>query len=172
MQYWHDVWGIMRNNNTAIEPIIDEAGDLIELKQVAPFSEKQAHRMDLFNEPPDWMLDELAEWRTEHCKERCMTDSHLECTKIETCLDLKPRIGIITMPTLQDGGNGGDARKHTFHHKRYVLEPNYDFVRWGGSIPVAIPYDITPEDLDNLLPQLNGVWLTGGTVNLINTHNK
>jgi gamma-glutamyl-gamma-aminobutyrate hydrolase PuuD len=48
-----------------------------------------------------------------------------------------------------------------------VFEPNYDFVRWGDNIPVAIPYDITPEDLDNLLPQLNGVWLTGGTVNLI-----
>jgi gamma-glutamyl-gamma-aminobutyrate hydrolase PuuD len=53
-----------------------------------------------------------------------------------------------------------------------VLEANYDFVRWGGNIPVVIPFDITPEDLDNLLPQLNGVWLTGGTINLINTHNK
>ena len=49
-----------------------------------------------------------------------------------------------------------------------MLESNYDFVRWGDNIPVAIPFDITPEDLDNLLPQLNGVWLTGGKLKLIN----
>lgn len=113
------------------------------------------------------MLDELAEWRIEHCKERCLPNSHLECTEMDVCLDFKPRIGIITQPTLQHDGTGGDARKHTFHHKAYVFEPNYNFVRWGDSIPVAIPYDITPEDLDNLLPQLNGVWLTGGSLRLI-----
>lgn len=106
------------------------------------------------------MLDELAEWRTEHCKERCLPNSHLECVKMEVCLEFKPRIGIITMPR-------ADKRKNIFHHKAYVFEPNYDFVRWGDNIPVAIPFDITPEDLDNLLPQLNGVWLTGGMLNLI-----
>ena len=90
----------MRNNHTAIEPIKDEAGELIELKKVAPLTEKQTRPLDLFNEPPEWMLDELAEWRTEHCKERCMPESHLECIKMEACLDFKPRIGIITMPTL------------------------------------------------------------------------
>ena len=64
---------------------------------IAPYSKKQAHRVILFNEPPDWMLDELSEWRTEHRKERCMPGSHLECTKMEMCLDFKPRISIINM---------------------------------------------------------------------------
>ena len=151
---------MLRNNHTAVEPIKNELGKVVEIKQIAPLSEKQAHRSDLFNEPPVWMLDELAEWRTEHCKERCLPNSQLECTKMEMCLDFKPRIGIITIPR-------GKDKEKCWDHNAYVFEPNYNFVRWGDSIPVAIPYDITPEDLDNLLPQLNGVWLTGGTVKLI-----
>lgn len=152
---------MVRNNHTSVEPIKNEAGELVELKQVAPLSENQAQRSDMFNEPPVWMLDELAEWRTEHCKERCLPTSHLECTEMDICLDFKPRIGIITMPK-------DEARKQIFHHEAYVFEPNYNFVRWGENTPVAIPFDISAEDLDNLLPQLNGVWLTGGMVKLIN----
>ena len=151
---------MLRNNHTAVEPIKNELGKVVEIKQIAPLSEKQAHRSDLFNEPPVWMLDELAEWRTEHCKERCLPTSHLECVEMGICLDFKPRIGIITMPKSSNTSN----REKSFNHNSYVFEPNYNFVRWGDSIPVAIPYDITPEDLDNLLPQLNGVWLSGGTI--------
>lgn len=47
------------------------------------------------------------------------------------------------------------------------MEINYNFIRWAGSIPIVIPYDISDEDLTNLLPQLNGVLFTGGAVDLI-----
>ena len=47
------------------------------------------------------------------------------------------------------------------------MEINYNFVRWAGSIPVIIPYDISDEELTNLLPQINGVLFTGGALDLI-----
>ena len=106
------------------------------------------------------MVDELVEWRTEHCKDSCSPDSPLKCTDIETCLEFKPRIGILTQP-------GGDTRTNIFKHKGFIHEANFNFIRWADSIPVAIPYNISSNDLDLLLPQLNGVWLTGGRIQMI-----
>ena len=40
----------------------------------------------------------------------------------------------------------------------------------GGSRTIAIPYNIPEADLMEILPQINGVLLTGGVLELI--HNK
>lgn len=47
------------------------------------------------------------------------------------------------------------------------MEVNDNFVKWAGSRTVAIPYDIAEEELRALLPQINGVLLTGGALDLI-----
>jgi gamma-glutamyl-gamma-aminobutyrate hydrolase PuuD len=52
------------------------------------------------------------------------------------------------------------------------LEINENFVKWAGSRTVAIPYDISEENLMRLLPQINGVLFTGGALNLINNSTK
>ena len=74
--------------------------------------------------------------------------------------DYRPRIGILTQPV-------SDKKKSAFDFDSYILEINYNFIRWGGSIPVPVPYDISDEDLTRLLPQLNGVLFTGGALDLI-----
>ena len=40
------------------------------------------------------------------------------------------------------------------------------FLRAGGIMPVWLPYNSTDEDLYDILGQVNGVFLTGGSVNL------
>jgi hypothetical protein len=40
-------------------------------------------------------------------------------------------------------------------------------MQWGGSHVVPIPYDIREEELLPLLNQLNGVFFTGGALNLV-----
>ena len=39
-------------------------------------------------------------------------------------------------------------------------------MRWAGSRTVVIPYDISDADLNKLLPQINGILLTGGSLDL------
>jgi gamma-glutamyl-gamma-aminobutyrate hydrolase PuuD len=75
-------------------------------------------------------------------------------------VDYRPRIGIVSQPVSKD-------KKKFFNFDEYILEINYNFIKWGGSVPVAIPYDIKQESLDKLLPQLNGVLFTGGALELI-----
>ena len=55
-----------------------------------------------------------------------------------------PVIGIITQPV-------SASKKGEFNYHDYVLEVNDNFVRWAGSKTVAIPYDISEEDLTTML---------------------
>ena len=59
-----------------------------------------------------------------------------------------------------------------FPYKEYILEVNDNFIRWGGSRTVAIPFDIPEKELLALLPQINGVLFTGGNLDLINPKTK
>lgn len=65
-----------------------------------------------------------------------------------------------------------EKNKQYFDYTDYVLEVNNNFVQWAGSRTVAIPYDISEEDLRVLLPQLNGVLFTGGALELISKDGK
>jgi len=65
-----------------------------------------------------------------------------------------------------------EKNKKKFNYTDYVLEVNDNFVKWAGSKTVAIPYDISEEDLRVLLPQINGVLLTGGALELISADGK
>lgn len=40
-------------------------------------------------------------------------------------------------------------------------------MKWAGSKTVAIPYDISAEQLSEVLDQINGVLFTGGALKLI-----
>jgi gamma-glutamyl hydrolase len=40
-------------------------------------------------------------------------------------------------------------------------------MKWAGSRTVAIPYDISEDNLMKLLPQINGILFTGGALDLI-----
>lgn len=40
------------------------------------------------------------------------------------------------------------------------------FLRTGGMSPVAIPYNISQPDLKELLDQVNGIFFTGGSLDL------
>ena len=44
---------------------------------------------------------------------------------------------------------------------------NEKFIKWAGSRTIAIPYNITQQDLEVILPQINGVLFTGGALDLI-----
>lgn len=63
-------------------------------------------------------------------------------------------------------------KKDQFNNTDYVLEVNDNFVKWAGSRTIAIPYDIAEEDLQALLPQINGVLFTGGALELIDKNGK
>lgn len=71
-----------------------------------------------------------------------------------------PTIGIITQPVAQE-------KKGVFDFEEYILEVNDNFVKWAGSKTVAIPYDMPEEELVEILDQINGVLLTGGSLTLI-----
>jgi len=59
------------------------------------------------------------------------------------------------------------SKRGGFDYDSYVLEVNDNFIRWSGSRTVAIPYDIPQKELLELLPQINGVLLTGGALELV-----
>lgn len=71
-----------------------------------------------------------------------------------------PIIGILTQPV-------PPKKKHNFGYKDYVLEVNDKFIKWAGSRTIAIPYDMPEDELDIILPQINGVLFTGGALDLI-----
>ena len=78
--------------------------------------------------------------------------------------DKQPLIGILTHNT--------DDKEKKFlgieKNEPFILEANENFIRWGGSKPVAIPFDISDDELDKLLPQINGVLLPGAVTALGN----
>jgi hypothetical protein len=55
-----------------------------------------------------------------------------------------PVIGILTQPV-------ADKNKPYFPYEQYVLDINKDFVQWGGSYAVPVPFDISDDELYGLL---------------------
>lgn len=70
-------------------------------------------------------------------------------------------VGILTMPPLTN-------ETHLVGHGHYITEMSEIFMRMGGIYPVYIPYNISDEDLYPLLDQINGVYFTGGDLDLYN----
>ena len=48
--------------------------------------------------------------------------------------------------------NSEDAKLDQPHYRSYIAEINHDFMHWAGSQVLAIPYDISEDELDILLP--------------------
>lgn len=71
----------------------------------------------------------------------------------------QPVIGILTMPFWDEQPN--------FPYEQFVWEHNTNFVHYAGSHAVPIKYDLADEDLYALLDQINGVFFTGGGVDMI-----
>ena len=57
---------------------------------------------------------------------------------------------------------------HLVGHGHYITEMADIFMRGGGLTPVFIPYNISDGDLYPLLDQINGVYFTGGDLDLYN----
>lgn len=55
-----------------------------------------------------------------------------------------PTIGIITQPV-------APSKKDVFDFNDYILEVNDNFVKWAGSKTIAIPFDISEEELVRML---------------------
>jgi gamma-glutamyl-gamma-aminobutyrate hydrolase PuuD len=90
-------------------------------------------------------------------------DRDFESEQSKECAreNYQPIIGILTQPVV-------DFKKDQFNYRDYILEINDNFIKWAGSRTVAIPYDISEENLLRLLPQINGILFTGGALELIN----
>jgi len=43
-------------------------------------------------------------------------------------------------------------KKNCFNFKEYILEVNDNFIKWSVSRTVAIPYDISEDELMKILP--------------------
>ena len=54
-----------------------------------------------------------------------------------------------------------------FPYEHHLWEHNINFVHYAGSHSVPIRFDISDEDLYPLLDQINGVFLTGGGLDII-----
>ena len=95
-------------------------------------------RRTIFEKPPIWLLDELeADEIMDKWEDSINNDS--------ASIEYQPRIGILTQPV-------SSANRKLYDYDHYILEVNMNFVRWAGSVPVVIPYDIEQQDLSELLP--------------------
>lgn len=74
----------------------------------------------------------------------------------------QPVIGIITMPLWNP-----KMATDQFNPKHFSWEHNVNFVHYAGSFAVPIRYDISDEDLYPLLKQINGVFMTGGGLDIM-----
>lgn len=70
-------------------------------------------------------------------------------------------VGVLTMPSFYDRGDEMTANQ-------YVTQMVQVWMISGGLNPVFIPYNATDEDLYHILGQVNGVFFTGGDLNLWN----
>ena len=74
----------------------------------------------------------------------------------------QPVIGIPTMK-LFDGMN---METDTFNYPHFTWETNVNFIHMAGSWAVPIRYDLSDEDLYELLGSINGVFFPGGATEL------
>ncbi|CDW72622.1 peptidase c26 family protein [Stylonychia lemnae] len=70
-------------------------------------------------------------------------------------------VGILTLPT------GTNMLKH-MSSSQYIWEMGDIWMREAGLNAVYIPYNATDEDLYPILDQINGVFFTGGSIDLYN----
>ena len=138
-----------------------EARGIDGLENAAPSYDllKFLKRHKKFERPPHRLERELAQDEVRDPWERDQ-----ECYEDQAGCDqelaYQPVIGIVTQPVSESKRAGFDADS-------YILEVNDNFIRWSGSRTVAIPYDIPQKELLELLPQINGVLLTGGALELV-----
>ena len=72
-------------------------------------------------------------------------------------------IGIMTMPLWSE------RMKHeSFLWDEFTWEHNVNFIHYAGSFAVPIRYNLPDEDLYPLLDSINGVFFTGGGLDIIN----
>eukprot|EP00347_Sterkiella_histriomuscorum_P007669 403348028 len=71
-----------------------------------------------------------------------------------------PAFGVLSQPVSK-------ANLAGFQNDQYILDVNREFIELGGSCAIPINYDISREELLQLLPSLNGVLFTGGGLDLI-----
>lgn len=69
-------------------------------------------------------------------------------------------VGVLTLPT------ANSDLPLMKGHGHYVSEMVDIFLRAGGMTSVAIPYNASDEVLYSMLNQVNGVFFTGGSLNL------
>lgn len=143
--------------NEAYHPIYNEfAKNPYPLREIVDF-EALINRQMKFQGPPQWLQSEVDEFeaqRLQKLAQDCQADNNTDCE------DRKPIIGIMTQPTSQ-------SKREKFDYQEYILEINDNFIRQGGVRTVAIPYNISEEELSSLLRQINGVLFTGGGLKLI-----
>ena len=72
-----------------------------------------------------------------------------------------PVIGVLTVP-------GRDGSLPFIGRSQYIFEMNEIFMTTQGVESVAIPYNIDDKDLYEVLDRVNGIFLTGGSVDLYN----
>ena len=137
-------FGVIDNPNKSFEAVMDEEGNFVSIDQIASFTDEISGRNKKFESPPVWLMDELASDRIADYWEQCPKNSFVN-EESEKCFDYQPRIGILTQPVYE-------SKQGAFPFDSYILEVNYNFIRWSGSVPVAIPYDIDYDDLELLLP--------------------
>ena len=58
----------------------------------------------------------------------------------------------------------------SFQYRHFTWEHNVNFIHYAGTFAAVVKFDMNDRELYALLDQLNGVYLTGGPLNLIDTH--
>jgi gamma-glutamyl hydrolase len=73
-------------------------------------------------------------------------------------------VGIQTMPVNE---NADFWRPKKFIWSQYTWEHNVNLVRYAGTHAAVVKYDMPLDELEKLLDKMNGFYLTGGPLNLI-----
>ena len=115
--------------------MVDRYGNEFDVDEAFANNEQ---RRTIFEKPPIWLLDELE-------ADEIMDKWEDSMNNDAASIDYQPRIGILTQPV-------SSANRKLYGYDHYILEVNMNFVRWSGSVPVVIPYDIEQQDLSELLP--------------------
>ena len=69
----------------------------------------------------------------------------------------QPVIGMMTLSL-----KGGDDS--TSEYRDYIQEVNDYWIKWAGSKTISIPFDIHQDELEVILPQINGCLIGGGSL--------
>ena len=100
---------------------------------------------------------------------KCGIDSYLEDVKDKYNEDLEierlqldiPMVGILTMPT------NPAWKSDSFQWDHYSWEHNVNYIHYGGTYASIVKFDLEDEELYHILDGLNGVYFTGGPLDLI-----